>query len=101
MVTPNLLLQTDAKYARLMPSVCAKHDTARARWKASGQVMADPKARKRARASAVRRGLEEQPNPTRMATNRNGIRGVGPPGTNGHVTAKSSIRRGVLDQSGV
>jgi hypothetical protein len=32
---------------------------------------------------------------TRGATNRNRRRGVGPPGTSGHVTAKSSIRRGV------
>jgi hypothetical protein len=31
---------------------------------------------------------------TRGATNRNRRRGMGPPGTSGHVTAKSSIRKG-------
>src|SRR3990172_7143370 len=40
-------------------------------------------------------GSGGSPIQTRGATHRNRIRGVGPPGTSGHVTAKSSIRNGV------
>jgi hypothetical protein len=39
--------------------MCARHGTERARWKSSCQVIAEPKARRRARASTVRWGLEE------------------------------------------
>jgi hypothetical protein len=47
--------------ARLMLCVCARHGRERARCKSSCQVFAEPKARSRARASTVRRGLEEAP----------------------------------------
>ncbi len=39
--------------------VCAGHGTERARCKSSCQVLAEPKARRRARASTVRWGSEE------------------------------------------
>ena len=42
-----------------MPGVCARRGTERARCKSSCQVFAEPKARKRARASTARWGLEE------------------------------------------
>ena len=42
-----------------MQVVCARHGTERARCKASCQVVAEPKARRRAQASTVRWGLEE------------------------------------------
>ena len=42
-----------------MLCVCARHGTERARCKSSCQVFAEPKARRRARASTVRWGLEE------------------------------------------
>jgi hypothetical protein len=41
--------------------VCARHGTERARCKSSCQVFAEPKARRRARASTARWGLEEAP----------------------------------------
>ena len=44
---------------RLTASVCARHGTERARCKSSCQVIAEPKARKRARAPTTRWGLEE------------------------------------------
>jgi hypothetical protein len=43
----------------LIVAVCARHGTERARCKSSCQVFAEPKARRRARASTVRWGLEE------------------------------------------
>jgi hypothetical protein len=44
---------------RVSFGVCARHGTERARCKSSCQVFAEPKARRRARASTVRWGLEE------------------------------------------
>jgi hypothetical protein len=44
-----------------MLGVCARHGTEQARCKSSCQVIAEPKARSRARASIVRWGLEEAP----------------------------------------
>jgi hypothetical protein len=42
-----------------MLSVCARHGTERARGKSSCQVIAEPKARRRAKASTTRWGLKE------------------------------------------
>jgi hypothetical protein len=47
--------------APVSADVCARHGTARARWKSSCQVIAEPKARRRARASTVRWGAKEAP----------------------------------------
>jgi hypothetical protein len=46
-----MLLQATA-YAAPDQPVCAGHGTELARWKSSRQVFAEPKARKRARASS-------------------------------------------------
>jgi len=56
---PNKGLEPTRRSARLRPGVCARRGTERARCKSSCQVFAEPKARKRARASTARWGLEE------------------------------------------
>ncbi len=56
----NNAMQATCEDARAcMADVCARHGTERARCKSSCQVFAEPKARRRARASTVRWGLEE------------------------------------------
>src|SRR5215475_6183715 len=77
-----------------MPGVCAGHGTELARCKSSRQVFAQPKARRRARASS-RGGVWRKPNPKMRGDEQEPDRRCGTPGTSGHVTAKSSMRAGV------
>ena len=82
-------------------AVCARHGTERARWKSSRQVKAEPKARRRARASP-RGGVWRKPNPKARGDEQEPDTRCGTSGTSRHVTAKSSIRgMGVLYKSGV
>jgi hypothetical protein len=74
--------------------VCARHGTDRAGWKSPCQVFAEPKARRRARASP-RGGVWRKPNPRARGDVQEPDSRCGTPGTSGHVTAKSSIRTGV------
>jgi hypothetical protein len=65
------------------------------------QVLAEPKARRRARASS-RGDVWRKPNPNVRGDEQEPDRRCGTPGTSGHVTTKSSIRAlGVLYKSGV
>jgi hypothetical protein len=77
-----------------MPGVCAGHGTELARCKSSRQVFAQPKARKRARASP-RGGVWRKPNPKMRGDEQEPDTRCGTPGTSGHVTVKSSMRAGV------
>jgi hypothetical protein len=87
---------------RVMARACAGHGTELVRGKSSHQVFAEPKGRRRARASP-RGGVGRKPTPTMRGRacpelvegNRNRRRGVGPPGTSWHGTATSAIRSGV------
>ena len=74
--------------------VCARHGTERAGWKSPCQVFAEPKARRRARASS-RGDVWRKPNPNAWGDEQEPDTRCGTPGTSGHVTAKSSIRSGV------
>jgi hypothetical protein len=85
----------------LMLSVCAGHGTKRGRWKSSGQVVAEPKASERARASP-RGGVWRKPNAKLRGDEQEPDLRCDTSGTSGHVTAKSSICiGGVFYQSGV
>ena len=74
--------------------VCARHGTERAGWESPCQVIAEPKARRRARASS-RGGVWRKPDPEARGDEQEPDMRCGTPGTSGHVTAKSSIRGGV------
>ncbi len=88
------LLVAAARRPQVMRSVCARHGTERAGWKSPRQVFAEPKARKRTRASS-RDGVRRKSNPNVRGDVQEPDTRCGTPGTSGHVTAKSSIRRGV------
>ena len=75
-------------------NVCARHGTERAGWKFPCQVFAEPKARRRARASP-RGGVWRKSNPKARGDVQEPDSRCGTSGTSGHVTAKSSIRKGV------
>ncbi len=78
----------------LTRDVCARHGTERAGCKSPRQVFAEPKARKRTRASP-RGGVWRKSNPKARGDVQEPDSRCGAPGTSGHVTAKSSIRNGV------
>jgi len=87
--------------ARLKLRVCARHGTELTGWKSPCQVIAEPKARRRARAPS-RGDVWRKPNPNVRGDEQEPDRRCGTPGTSGHVTTKSSIRAlGVLYKSGV
>ncbi len=82
-------------------SVCAGHGTKLERCKSSYQVYAEPKVRRRARASS-RGGVWRKPNSKLRGDVQEPDLRCGTPGTSWHVTAKSSICLwGVLYKSGV
>ena len=81
--------------------MCAGHGTELARCKSSHQVFAEPKVRRRARASS-RGGVWRKPNPKARGDVQEPDLRCGTSGTSGHVTMKSSIRNwDVLYKSGV
>jgi len=104
---PNPVFQRLAGASRLMVAcsstgapataehdVCARHGTDRAGWKSPCQVFAEPKARRRTRASS-RGGVWRKSNPNARGDEQEPDMRCGTSGTSGHVTAKSSIRKGV------
>jgi hypothetical protein len=74
--------------------VCAGHGTELTGCKSPCQVFAQPKARRRARASP-RGGVWRKPNPKMRGDEQEPDTRCGTPGTSGHVTVKSSMRAGV------
>jgi len=84
-----------------MLGVCAGHGTELVGWKSPHQVFAEPKARRRARASS-RGEVWRKPNPKARGDEQEPDMRCGTLGASGHVTMKPSIRkRGVLYKSGV
>ena len=81
--------------------VCAGHGALLHRCKSYGQVFAEPKARRRARASP-RGGVWRKPNPKRRGDEPKPDSRRDAPGASGHVTAKPSICGwGAFGKSGV
>ena len=81
--------------------VCARHGADLAGCKSLYQVFVEPKVRRRTRASS-RGGVWRKSNPKARGDEQEPDMRCGTPGTSGHVTMKSSIRkRGVLYKSGV
>jgi hypothetical protein len=78
---------------RLTAGVCAGHGTELTGCKSPCQVFAQPKARRRARASP-RGGVWRKPNPKMRGDEQEPDTRCGTPGTSGHVTVKSSMRGG-------
>jgi hypothetical protein len=76
-----------------MPSVCAGHGTKLERWKSSHQVFAEPKVRRRARASS-RDGVWRKSNPKRRGDEQERDMRCDVDGASGHVTTKPSICTG-------
>jgi hypothetical protein len=91
--TANTPMQPTGCRRRLIGNGCARHGTDRAGWESPCQVIAEPKARRRARASS-RGGVWRKPNSNARGDVQEPDLRCGTPGTSGHVTAKSSIRRG-------
>jgi hypothetical protein len=79
---------------RLKPGVCAGHGTELTGCKSPCQVVAEPQARRRTRASP-RGDVGRKSNPKVRGDAQAPERRGGTPGTRGHVTAKSSLRNGV------
>jgi len=70
--------------------VCAGHGALLHRWKSYGQVFAEPKARRRARA-LPRGGVWRKPNPKLRGDEQKPDMRRDASGASGHVTAKPSI----------
>src|SRR5262249_59667957 len=76
-----------------LDSVCARHGAALTGWKSPCQVVAEPKARRRARVSS-RGDVWRKRHPNRRGDAQEPARRGGTPGTSGHGPAEGSLRAG-------